>query len=136
MQTSMTYDEAIRRIRAQEEINAGLRKERRERALVAGIRLRDAVVGRLYRITALYSGDTGVYEYAGYQGTHDYVYHGSANEAFNGVCIGATGFFRNPVYGSTHLYGGGSLEPGGRGAQWFMEALPEEEVCSGDMTTV
>jgi hypothetical protein len=95
------------------------RKARYERAAATGIRLQDAVAGMLYRITALYGGESQVFEYAGCTGSHD-------DEAF-GVVVGAVAYFRDPVVGCHYLHTTSQLEPGGRRAQWFMVALTFEE---------
>ena len=95
------------------------RAAREELAKRAGVRLQDAVVGRLYHVTALYSGETAVYEYVGCHGSHDHMSHG--------VHVGAIGYFLHPVYGYHTVHGGVSLEPGGRSAQWFMVPLTAEE---------
>ena len=88
----------------------------------AGIRLQDAVIGQLYRITALYRGETEVFEYAGCKGSHDH-------EAF-GVVVGATGYFKHPVYNCHYLHSTSQLEPGGRSAQWFMVPLTDAEAAA------
>jgi len=112
-----TQEEAVRQYRARDE-----RVAREELSKTAGVRLQDAVIGQLYRVTALYSGDTGVYEYVGCRGSHDYMAHG--------VHVGATGYFKHPIYGYHTLHGTSQLEPGGRSAQWFMVALTEEEAAA------
>ena len=91
------------------------RKAREELAKKVGIRLQDAVVGQRYRITALYSGETDVFEYTGCQGSHDHVAHG--------VLVGATAYFKHLVYNCHYLHSTSQLEPGGEHAQWFM--VPE-----------
>lgn len=111
--------EANKSYREREAAAAIARKAREALSVVAGIRLQDAVVGRLYHVTALYSGDTGIYEYMGCHGSHDHVAHG--------VHVGAIGYFQHPIYNYHTAHGGGSLEPGGKSAQWFMVALTEEE---------
>ncbi len=95
------------------------RKARYELAAVTGVRLQDAAVGMLYRITALYGGESQVFEYAGCIGSHDH-------EA-SGVVVGAVAYFRDPVVGCHYLHTTSQLEPGGRRAQWFMVALTFEE---------
>lgn len=111
--------EANKSYREREAAAAIARKAREALSVVAGIRLQDAIVGRLYHVTALYSGDTGIYEYTGCHGSHDHVAHG--------VHVGAIGYFLHPVYGYHTAHGGESLEPGGRSAQWFMVPLTTEE---------
>ena len=106
--------------RVREEAARVARKAREEEAKTAGIRLQDAIIGNFYRVTALYSGDTDVFEYTGCQGSHDH-------EAY-GVPVGATGYFKHPVYNCHYLHSTSQLEPGGRYAQWFMVPItPEEE---------
>jgi hypothetical protein len=95
------------------------RKERYKEAAATGVRLQDAVVGKLYRVTALYRGETQVLEYPGCIGSHDHMAYG--------VHVGAVAFFVDPVYGSRVGYTTSQLEPAGRSAQWFMVALTEEE---------
>lgn len=91
-------------------------------AKTAGIRLQDAIIGQLYRITALYRGESEVFEYVGCQGSHDH-------EAF-GVVVGATGYFKHPVYDCHYLHSTSELEPGGRSAQWFMVPLTDAEAAA------
>ena len=112
-------EDANKQWRERQEAERSARKAREELSKTAGIRLQDAVVGQLYRITALYSGDTDVFEYAGCQGSHDYVAHG--------VTIGATAYFKHLVYNCHYLHSTSQLEPGGERAQWFMVPLTEEE---------
>jgi hypothetical protein len=94
-------------------------KARRALAAATGVRLQDAIIGKLYRVTALYRGESQVLEYPGCIGSHDRMSHG--------VHVGAVAFFQDLAYGSRVGYTTSQLEPGGRSAQWFMVALTEEE---------
>jgi len=105
--------------REQEEAACVARKARDQQARTTGIRLQDAVIGQLYRITALYGGESDVFEYTGCQGSHDHEAHG--------VIVGATGFFKHPIYGCHYLHSTSQLEPGGKRAQWFMVPLTDAE---------
>jgi len=121
MQESMTENKSDRD-RKQADVAVSARTAREALAAASGIRLQDAVVGQLYRVTALYSGETGIYEYVGCKGSHA--------DVFCGIHVGAIGYFKHPVYGYHTLHGGSSLEPGGRSAQWFMVPLTEEEAAA------
>jgi len=100
----------------QQTTNATERVERKELAKKVGIRLQDAVVGQRYRITALYGGETDVFEYTGCTGSHDHMAHG--------VPVGAIAYFNHLVHHCHYLHTTAQLEPGGSYAQWFM--VPEE----------
>ena len=47
-----------------------------------------------------------------------------------GVVVGATGYFKHPVYDCHYLHSTSQLEPGGRSAQWFMVPLTPEEAAA------
>ena len=111
--------EASRLFNEQMAVQEEARKARYELAAATGVRLQDAVVGKLYRVTALYGGDSQVLEYPGCIGSHDTMAYG--------VHVGAVAFFVDPVWGGRVGYTTSQLEPGGRSAQWFMVALTEEE---------
>ena len=117
-----TWEQIQKSWQEREEVARIARKVREEEAKTAGIRLQDAVVGKLYRITALYRGESEVFEYAGCQGSHDHV-------AF-GVPVGATAYFKHPVFDCHYLHSTSQLEPGGRHAQWFMVPLTPEEAAA------
>ena len=107
--------------REREEAAEVARKARGLYAKTAGVRLQDAVIGQFYRITALYGGESDVFEYVGCQGSHDTVSHG--------VPVGATAYFRHTVLNCNYLHSTSQLEPGGRYAQWFMVPLTPEEAA-------
>jgi len=111
--------EANRVFNEQMAVEEKARKVRYELAAATGVRLQDAVIGKLYRVTALYRGESQVLEYPGCIGSHDHMAYG--------VHVGAVAFFMDPVYGSRVGFTTSQLEPGGRSAQWFMVALTEEE---------
>jgi len=117
-----TPEEANRRWRAKEEADRVAEKARKEEAKIVGIRLQDAIVGQYYRITALHSGDTEIYEYSGCKGSHDTVSYG--------VAVGAVAYFKDPVHGCYTLRTTSALEPGGSHAQWFMVPLTDAETAA------
>ena len=112
-------DDAIRLWRARMDAEKIEREAREEEARKNGIRLQDAVVGQLYRITALYYGDSEVFEYAGCIGSHDHRAHG--------VEVGAVAYFKHLESNCHYLHTTSQLEPGGRRAQYFMVPLTEAE---------
>lgn len=105
-----TWEQIQKSWQEREEVARVARKVREEEAKTGGIRLQDAVVGKLYRITALYRGESEVFEYAG--------------------CQGSTGYFKHPVFNCHYLHSTSQLEPGGRYAQWFMVPLTDAEAAA------
>ena len=99
----------------QQTTNAAERAARVALAKKVGIRLQDAKIGQRYRITALYGGETDVFEYTGCTGSHDHMAHG--------VPVGAVAYFKHLVNNCQYLHTTAQLEPGGEHAQWFM--VPE-----------
>ena len=115
-------DDWNKQFREREEAARVARKAREELSKTAGIRLQDAVVGKFYRVTALYSGDTDVFQYTGCKGSHDHEAHG--------VPVGAIAYFKHLVYNCHYLHSTSQLEPGGLYAQWFMVPLTDAEAAA------
>ena len=113
-----------KQFREREEAARVARKAREELSKTAGIRLQDAVIGQFYRITALYHGESDVFEYVGCQGSHDH-------EAY-GVVVGAIAYFKHLVYNCHYLHTTSQLEPGGLRAQWFMVPLADAEAAAAE----
>ena len=116
MMQETTPEEAVRQYRAREAAERVERAARAELAKASGIRLQDAVVGQVYRIQALYSGDVVMGEYVGRQGTHEDIAYG--------VHVGAVGYFVDTQQGYRTAFTTSQLEPEGRRAQWFMVPGP------------
>lgn len=91
-----------------------------ELAKRVGIRLQDAVIGQVYRIQALHSGDIVTGELVSCQGSHDHVAYGAH--------VGAIAHFKDARLNFRTGFTTSQLEPGGARAQWFM--VPAEGVRS------
>jgi len=116
MMQETTPEEAVRQYRAREAAERVERAARMELSKKVGIRLQDAVVGQVYRIQALYSGDVVLGKYVGCQGSHENIAYG--------VHVGAIGYFVDTQQGYRTALTTSQLEPGGGRAQWFMVPDP------------
>ena len=85
-----------------------------------GVRLQDAVIGQVYRIQALYTGDIVTGELVSCQGSHDDMDYGAH--------VGAIAHFKDVLLNCRTGFTTSQLEPGGSRAQWFM--VPVEGVRS------